>query len=256
LVAIDDVNVDIPAGQVVALVGTTGAGKSTLVKLVARFYDPSAGVVLVDGIPLRELELGAYRHQLGFVPQEPFLFSGTIRTNINYGSPHASDLDVERAARAVGAHDFIASLPDGYHTVVTEQGRSLSAGQRQLLCLARAHLVDPAIMLLDEATSNLDLATEAQVQRAMSLVARGRTTLLIAHRLQTARAAQRILVVEGGRIVEDGSHHELLSNRGRYHELWSTLAEPSVAKSSSNGHSRLGAPTSTPAQDPAVDVDA
>jgi ABC-type multidrug transport system fused ATPase/permease subunit len=231
LVAMHGLDLEIPAGQVVALVGTTGAGKSTLVKLVARFYDPVAGTVLVDGIPLRDLDLGAYRHQLGFVPQEPFLFSGTIRTNINYGAPDASDLEVERAARAVGAHTFIASLPHGYHTVVTEQGRSLSAGQRQLLCLARAHLVDPAILLLDEATSNLDLATEAEVQRAMSLVARGRTTLLIAHRLQTARTAQRILVVDSGRIVEDGSHEELLRLGGRYRELWSTLAEPGNAPS-------------------------
>ncbi len=223
-VALHDVDLDIPAGQVVALVGATGAGKSTLVKLVARFYDPDAGRVLIDGVPLPELDLAAYRHQLGFVPQEPFLFSGTIRTNINYGAPDARDLDVERAARAVGAHEFVKSLPDGYHTVVTEQGRSLSAGQRQLLCLARAHLVDPAILLLDEATSNLDLATEAQVQRAMSLVARGRTTLLIAHRLQTARGAQRILVVSDGRIVEDGSHEELLRLGGRYRELWATLA--------------------------------
>jgi ABC-type multidrug transport system fused ATPase/permease subunit len=246
LTALHDLDLTIPAGQIVALVGTTGAGKSTLVKLVARFYDPVAGTVYVDGTPIRDLDLSAYRHQLGFVPQEPFLFSGTIRTNISYGAPDASDLDVERAARAVGAHEFVASLPDGYHTVVTEQGRSMSAGQRQLLCLARAHLVDPVILLLDEATSNLDLASEARVQRAMSLVARGRTTLLIAHRLQTARNAQRILVVEHGRIVEDGSHDELLRRGGRYRELWSTLAESmavapsdSVAVSSSSGESSL-----------------
>jgi len=157
------------------------------------------------------------------VPQEPFLFSGTIRTNIAYGREEASDLEVERAARAVGAHDFIASLPLGYHTPVSEEGRSMSAGQRQLLGLARAHLVDPAILLLDEATANLDLATEARVQQAMGLVARGRTTLLIAHRLQTARAAQRILVLEEGRVVEDGSHEELLESGGRYSELWSAF---------------------------------
>ena len=235
LIALHDLDLEIPAGQVVAIVGTTGAGKSTLVKLIARFYDPVAGAVLVDGIRLRDIDLGAYRHQLGFVPQEPFLFSGTIRTNINYGAPYATDLEVERAARAVGAHEFIASLPDGYHTTVTEQGNSLSAGQRQLLCLARAHLVDPAILLLDEATSNLDLATEARVQRAMSLVAHGRTTLLIAHRLQTARAAQRILVVEHGRIVEDGSHDELIRLGGRYRELWSSLADSGGAPGPANG---------------------
>ena len=223
LVAMDDVSLEIPPGQVVALVGTTGAGKSTLVKLVARFYDASAGTVSLDGIPIRQLDLAAYRHQLGFVPQEPFLFSGTIRSNIAYGKPEAPDLLVERAARAVGAHAFIAELPLGYHTPVSEQGRSLSAGQRQLLSLARALLVDPAILLLDEATANLDLATEARVQRAMGLAARGRTTLLIAHRLQTARASQRILVVDNGLIVEDGSHDELLKLGGHYAALWAAM---------------------------------
>jgi ATP-binding cassette subfamily B protein len=223
LTAMEDLDLDVQPGEVVALVGTTGAGKSTLVKLVARFYDPTEGRVLIDGMPLDQLDLPAYRHQIGYVPQEPFLFSGTIRSNIAYGKPDASDLDVERAARAVGAHEFVASLPHGYHTPISEQGGSLSAGQRQLLSLARAQLVDPVILLLDEATANLDLATEARVQAAMGLVARGRTTLLIAHRLQTARAAQRILVVEEGRVVEDGSHEELLGAEGRYAELWSAF---------------------------------
>jgi ABC-type multidrug transport system fused ATPase/permease subunit len=223
LVAMDDVTLSIPPGQVVALVGTTGAGKSTLVKLVARFYDTSAGTLRVDGIRLRDLDLAAYRRQLGFVPQEPFLFSGTIRSNIAYGRPSATDLEVERAARAVGAHEFIAGLAHGYLTPVSEQGRSLSAGQRQLISLARALLVDPAILLLDEATANLDLATEARVQKAMGLVASGRTTLLIAHRLQTARASHRILVVDNGLIVEDGSHEELLALGGRYADLWAAM---------------------------------
>lgn len=227
LVAMDDLSLEIPAGQVVALVGTTGAGKSTLVKLVARFYDPTAGTLRIDGTPIQELDLAAYRHQLGFVPQEPFLFSGTIRSNIAYGNPDATDLQVERAARAVGAHAFIAELPLGYHTPVSEQGRSLSAGQRQLLSLARALLVDPAILLLDEATANLDLATEARVQKAMGLVASGRTTILIAHRLQTARASQRILVVDNGLVVEDGSHEELLALGGRYADLWSAMVSSS-----------------------------
>jgi ATP-binding cassette subfamily B protein len=218
--ALRGVDLDIAAGESVALVGTTGAGKSTFVKLVARFYDPTAGRVLVDGIDLRDLDLHAFRRHIGYVPQEPFLFSGTIRFNIAYGRPDASDLDVERAARAVGAHNLVASLPDGYQTLVTGGGRSLSAGQRQLLCLARAQLIDPAILILDEATSNLDLATEAQVQRAMNLAARGRTTLLIAHRLQTARHAARIIVVENGQIVEDGSHEALIATGGRYAELW------------------------------------
>jgi len=223
LTAMHDLDLDVRPGEVVALVGTTGAGKSTLVKLVARFYDPTEGRVFIDGMPLDQLDLPAYRHQLGYVPQEPFLFSGTIRSNIAYGNPDASDLEVERAARAVGAHEFVASLPHGYHTPISEQGGSLSAGQRQLLSLARAQLVDPVILLLDEATANLDLATEARVQAAMGLVARGRTTLLIAHRLQTARAAQRILVVEEGRVVEDGSHEDLLHQEGRYAELWSAF---------------------------------
>ncbi|MBO0867215.1 MAG: ABC transporter ATP-binding protein [Micromonosporaceae bacterium] len=230
LVAMDNVSLTIPPGQVVALVGTTGAGKSTLVKLVARFYDTTSGTVRIDGIGLPELDLAAYRHQLGFVPQEPFLFSGTIRSNIAYGRPSATDLEVERAARAVGAHEFIARLQHGYLTPVSEQGRSLSAGQRQLLSLARALLVDPAILLLDEATANLDLATEARVQRAMGLVASGRTTLVIAHRLQTARASHRILVVDNGVIVEDGAHEQLLALGGRYAELWAAVAhQPTIA---------------------------
>jgi ABC-type multidrug transport system fused ATPase/permease subunit len=227
LVAMDDVSLTIEPGQVVALVGTTGAGKSTLMKLVARFYDASSGVVSIDGIPIESLDLPSYRHQLGFVPQEPFLFSGTIRSNIAYGRPDAGDLEVERAAREVGAHEFIAGLPMGYHTPVSEQGKSLSAGERQLLSLARALLVDPAILLLDEATANLDLATEARVQRAMGLVASGRTTILIAHRLHTAQAAHRILVVDNGAVVEDGSHGELMALGGRYAALWAAVADAS-----------------------------
>jgi len=227
LVAMDDVSLSIPAGQVVALVGTTGAGKSTLVKLVARFYDATSGTVTIDGIALRDLDLSGYRRQLGFVPQEPFLFSGTIRSNIAYGRPSAGDLEVERAARAVGAHEFVVGLPQGYLTPVSEQGRSLSAGQRQLLSLARALLVDPAILLLDEATANLDLATEARVQRAIGLVSSGRTTLLIAHRLHTARVADRILVVDNGLIVEDGPHDTLIAQDGRYAQLWAAAnAQP------------------------------
>jgi ATP-binding cassette subfamily B protein len=204
----------------VALVGTTGAGKSTFVKLVARFYDPTSGEVLVDGIDLRDVDLHSYRRHIGYVPQEPFLFSGTIRSNIAYGRPSASDIEVERAARAVGAHDLIAAMPRGYHTEVAEAGRSLSSGQRQLLCLARAQLIDPSILILDEATSNLDLATEALVQRAMNLASKGRTTLLIAHRLQTARNASRIVVVDDGQIIEDGSHEQLLAAAGQYAALW------------------------------------
>ena len=200
--------------------GETGAGKSTIVKLLARFYDPVAGSVRVDGHDLRTLDLEAYRHQLGYVPQEAFLFSGTIRDNIAYGRPAAGDAEVEAAARAVGAHEFIAELPGGYLHELSERGRSLSSGQRQLIALARAELVDPVILLLDEATSNLDLATEARVAAAMREVSRGRTTIVIAHRLQTAQAANRIVVLGGGQVLEVGSHTELLARDGRYAAMW------------------------------------
>jgi ATP-binding cassette subfamily B protein len=223
------IDLEIPAGETVALVGETGAGKSTIVKLVARFYDVTGGAVLLDGTPVTELDLGAYRRRLGYVPQEPFLFSGTIRDNIAYGRPDASDFEVERAARAVGAHDFVAQLPGGYLHPVTERGRSMSAGERQLICLARALLVDPVILILDEATANLDLATESRVQHAMGLVSHGRTTLLIAHRLQTARAADRIVVVHDGRIVEQGTHDELVALAGRYSEFWESFAVEATA---------------------------
>jgi ATP-binding cassette subfamily B protein len=204
----------------VALVGETGAGKSTVMKLLARFYDPDEGSVRVDGLDLRELDLPSFRRQLGYVPQEAFLFSGTLRDNIAYGRDDAPDAEVERAARAVGAHEFIAALPGGYRHELSERGRSLSAGQRQLIALARAELVDPALLLLDEATSNLDLATEARVAAAMHRVSRDRTTVLIAHRLQTAQSADRIVVLDGGRVVEMGTHEELLERGGAYAAMW------------------------------------
>jgi ATP-binding cassette subfamily B protein len=222
--AVRGVDLDVRAGETVALVGETGAGKSTLVKLVARFYDPTEGSVSVDGHDLRDVDLGSFRRQLGVVPQEAFLFTGTIRDNIAYGRPDASDAEVEAAAEAVGAGPLIESLPYGFLTPVTERGRSLSAGQRQLIALARAQLVDPAILLLDEATSNLDLASEARVQRAMGVVAAGRTTLLVAHRLPTARSADRIVVVADGVIAEQGTHEELLAMHGRYAEQWRSFA--------------------------------
>jgi len=217
--ALSGVDFEVAPGETVALVGETGAGKSTIVKLVSRFYDPTEGQVAVDGLELRDLDLGAYRRQLGYVPQEPFLFRGTIRDNIAYGRPDATDAEVEAAARAVGAHDFIVGA-GGYRKGVSERGRSLSIGQRQLLCLARAQLVNPSILLLDEATSNLDLSTEAKVNRAMGVVSSGRTTILIAHRLQTARRADRILVLDGGRVVETGSHDALVADGGRYASMW------------------------------------
>jgi ATP-binding cassette subfamily B protein len=218
--ALRDIDLRVTPGETVALVGETGAGKSTVMKLLARFYDPNEGSVQIDGHDLRAIELRAFRHQLGYVPQEAFLFSGTIRDNIAYGRPDASDSRVEAAARAVGAHDFIARLPGGYHHELSERGRSLSSGQRQLIALARAELVDPALLLLDEATSNLDLVTEAHVSAAMREVSQGRTTIVIAHRLQTARTADRIIVLHGGRVAEVGSHDELLAMRGRYAAMW------------------------------------
>lgn len=227
--ALRGIDLDIAPGESVALVGETGAGKSTIVKLVARFYDATGGRVLIDGVPVTDLDLGTFRRRIGYVPQEPFLFSGTVRDNIAYGRPDATDAEVEAAARAVGAHDFIAGLAGGYLHPITERGRSLSAGQRQLLCLARALLVDPAILLLDEATANLDLGTEARVQRAMGLVSTGRTTLLIAHRLQTARAADRIVVLDDGQIIEQGSHDELLAANGAYAALWESFTERAAA---------------------------
>jgi len=219
--ALRGVDMHIVPGETVALVGETGAGKSTVMKLVARFYDPTSGEVDVDGVAINEYDPVGFHQQLGVVPQEAFLFSGTIRDNIAYGRKSATDAEVEAAAREVGAHDFIASLPGGYLQWVSERGRSLSSGQRQLIALARAHLVDPAILLLDEATSNLDLQTEAKVQAAMGIAAHGRTTILIAHRLQTARLADRIIVIDDGRVVENGSHDELLRQGSHYSRMWS-----------------------------------
>ncbi len=218
--ALAGVSLRIEPGETVALVGETGAGKSTIVKLLARFHDPTEGSVLADGIDLRTIDLTAYRQQLGVVPQEPFLFTGTVRDNIAYGRPEAPDRAIEAAARAVGAHHFIADMPDGYRSAISERGRSLSAGQRQLIALARAQLVDPAVLLLDEATANLDLNAEAKVREAMAAVSASRTTVLVAHRLPTARTADRIVVLADGRIVEIGTHDSLLRNNGRYAEMW------------------------------------
>jgi ATP-binding cassette subfamily B protein len=230
--ALSEVSLHVPPGQTVALVGATGAGKSTLAKLAARFYDPTAGRVLVDGHDLREVTMRSLRSQMGIVPQEGFLFSGTLRDNIAFGIPDGEAVDdavLERACRAVGAWDFVTRLEHGLDTEIGERGVQLSAGQRQLVAFARALVADPRILVLDEATSNVDLHTETVIEHGLRRLLAGRTAIVIAHRLSTIRQAGRIVVLEGGRIVESGTHDELLDAQGRYWQLYRDWAEQAAA---------------------------
>jgi ABC-type multidrug transport system fused ATPase/permease subunit len=218
-----DIDLRIPAGQIIALVGETGAGKTTMARLIARFYDPTVGRLTLDGVDLRSIAVEDLRRAIAVVTQESFLFTGTVGDNLMFGRPDAKREEMIAAARAIGAHDFISALPNGYETDVRRRGVRLSSGQRQLVAFARAFLADPRVLILDEATSSLDLPSERLVQHALRTLLRGRTAIIIAHRLSTVDIADRVLVIDAGRVVEDGAPSQLREERGRYgalHRAW------------------------------------
>jgi ATP-binding cassette subfamily B protein len=238
-----DVAFHVPAGETVAVVGRTGAGKSTIIKLLTRFYDPQLGRVLVDGVDVRDLDSQWLRRSLGIVPQEGFLFSTTVGENIRYGRPDAVDEDVRAAARAVGAHEFIERLEHGYDTQVGERGGHLSAGQRQLIAFARAMVADPRLLVLDEATSSVDVATEQRLADGLKALVAGRTSFIVAHRLTTIRGADRILVIEDGRVAEQGSHDELLAAGGHYADLYGSWSQTATIEECLDEGASVAAPS-------------
>jgi ABC-type multidrug transport system fused ATPase/permease subunit len=245
---LEDIDLHVQPGETIALVGQTGAGKTTLTALLSRFYDVTEGSIEIDGIDVRKISHASLSRRMGLVLQEPFLFSGTVAENIRYGRPEATDAEIEDAARTVGAHDFIMRLEDGYGTFLHERGMNLSVGQRQLISFARAIIAQPRILILDEATANVDTQTEVIIQRALNTLLEGRTSFVIAHRLSTVRNADRIIVLEHGRIMEQGKHDDLLALGGRYASLYRMTYEQHAVgangkSSASSGH----AATLTPA---------